>query len=82
LGLLLGGLVYFWQGNLVLGIVIGLALALNTLLSVLVGGLTPLLLKMLKLDPALVTGALITTITDMGGFFLVLSFATIVLDKL
>jgi magnesium transporter len=82
LGLLLGGLVYFWQGNLVLGMVIGLALALNTLLSVLVGGLTPLLLKMLKLDPALVTGALITTITDMGGFFLVLSFATIVLDKL
>ncbi|MFO7813149.1 MAG: magnesium transporter [Pelovirga sp.] len=82
LGLLLGGLVYFWQGNLVLGMVIGLALALNTVLSVLVGGLTPLLLKMLKLDPALVTGALITTITDMGGFFLVLSFATIVLDKL
>jgi magnesium transporter len=82
LGLLLGGLVYFWQGNLVLGLVIGLALALNTLLSVLVGGLTPLFLKMLKLDPALVTGALITTITDMGGFFLVLSFATLVLDKL
>lgn len=82
LGLLLGGLVYLWQGNLALGIVIGLALALNTLLSVLVGGLTPLLLKRLKLDPALVTGALITTITDMAGFFLVLSFATIALDKL
>lgn len=82
LGLLLGGLVYFWQGNLVLGLVIGLALALNTLLSVLVGGLTPLFLKMLKLDPALVTGALITTITDISGFFLVLSFATLVLSKL
>ncbi len=82
LGILLGGLAYIWQDSLMLGIVIGLALAINTVLSVLVGGLTPLFLKMLKLDPALVTGALITTITDMGGFFLVLSFATLVLDKL
>lgn len=82
LGLLLGGVAYIWQGSLMLGMVIGLALAINTLLSVLVGGLTPMFLKILKLDPALVTGALITTITDMGGFFLVLSFATIVLDKL
>jgi len=82
LGLLLGGVAYIWQDSLMLGIVIGLALAINTVLSVLVGGLTPMFLKMLKLDPALVTGALITTITDMGGFFLVLSFATIVLDKL
>lgn len=82
LGLLLGGVAYIWQDSVMLGIVIGLALAINTVLSVLVGGLTPMCLKMLKLDPALVTGALITTITDMGGFFLVLSFATIVLDKL
>jgi len=41
-----------------------------------------MILKQLKLDPALAASPLLTTITDMMGFFLVLSFATLVLPKL
>ncbi len=82
LGLLLGGVAFFWKGNPWLGLVVGGALAANTLVSVTLGGMLPLVLKKLKLDPALVSSPLLTTVTDMCGFFFVLSFATAVLPKL
>lgn len=82
LGLLLGGVAYFWKDNLWLGIVVGGALAANTVVSVTLGGMLPLILKKLKLDPALVSSPLLTTVTDMCGFFFVLSFASAVLPNL
>ncbi len=82
LGLLLGGVAYFWKGNIWLGVVVGGALAANTLVSVTLGGMLPLVLKRLKFDPALVSSPLLTTVTDMCGFFFVLSFAAAVLPKL
>lgn len=82
LGLLLGGVAYLWKGNPWLGLVVGGALAVNTLVSVSLGGMLPLILKRFKLDPALVSGPLLTTVTDMCGFFFVLSFASAVLPKL
>lgn len=82
LGLLLGGVAFFWKDNLWLGLVVGGALAANTLVSVTLGGMLPLILKKLKLDPALVSSPVLTTVTDMCGFFFVLSFAAAVLPKL
>lgn len=82
LGVLLGGVAFFWKGNPWLGLVVGGALAANTLVSVTLGGMLPLILKRLKLDPALVSSPLLTTVTDMCGFFFVLSFASAVLPKL
>ena len=82
LGLLLGAVAYFWKNNPWLGFVVGGALAANTLVSVILGGMLPLVLKRLKLDPALVSSPLLTTVTDMCGFFFVLSFAAAVLPKL
>jgi magnesium transporter len=82
LGLLLGGVALLWKGNIYLGLVVGAALAANTLVSVTFGGLLPLLLKRMKLDPALVSGPMLTTVTDMSGFFLVLSLASAVLPRL
>ncbi len=82
LGLLLGVVAFIWKGNMWLGLVAGSALALNTLVAVCFGGLVPLILKGLKLDPALVSGPMLTTVTDMCGFFLVLTFAGMILDKL
>jgi magnesium transporter len=82
LGLLLGTVAYLWQGNIWLGLVVGGALAANTLVSVTLGGSLPLILKRLKMDPALVSSPLLTTVTDMCGFFFVLSFASAVLPRL
>jgi magnesium transporter len=82
LGVLLGGVAFLWKGNPFLGLVVGGALAANTVVAVTLGGLLPLLLKRLKMDPALVSGPLLTTVTDMCGFFFVLSFASTILPKL
>ena len=76
LGTLLGIAAWLWKGNLVLGAVVGLALAINTVVAVSIGGTVPLILKRLSVDPAVASGPLLTTITDMCGFFLVLSLAS------
>ena len=61
---------------------IGLALAVNTVIAVSIGGTVPLLLKRLGVDPAVASGPLLTTVTDMAGFFLVLSLATLFMPYL
>ena len=82
LGLLIGVVAWAWKGNVYLGLVIGLALAVNTLIAVSIGGVVPLLLKRIGQDPAVASGPLLTTITDMAGFFLVLSLATLFMPLL
>ncbi len=76
LGILIGLVAWVWKGNGYLGLVIGLALCLNTIIAVSIGGVVPLLLKRVGQDPAVASGPLLTTITDMAGFFLVLSLAS------
>lgn len=82
LGILIGLVAWLWKGNPWLGLVIGLALAINTMIAVSIGGVVPLLLKRLGQDPAAASGPLLTTITDMAGFFLVLSLATLLMPYL
>jgi len=82
LGLVLSGLGWVWKENIWLGAVVGGAMAINTLFSATLGGCMPLLLKKLRLDPAVASGPILTTLTDMAGFFLVLSLAASVLEKL
>ena len=80
LGLVLGAVSYFYSGSAVIGVVICLAMALNTVVSGIVGGLLPLGLKAVGIDPALASVPILTTITDMGGFFFVLGFAAAALS--
>ena len=82
LGFLIGIAAYLWKGNYYLGLVVGGALAINTVIAVSIGGTVPLILKKMNVDPALASGPILTTITDMIGFFLTLSFATLALSEL
>lgn len=82
LGILIGIVAWVWKGSPALGLVIGLALALNTMLAVSIGGVVPLLLKRIGQDPAVASGPLLTTVTDMAGFFFVLSLATLMMPWL
>jgi magnesium transporter len=82
LGVFLGTAAALWKGNVYLVLVVGTALALNTLLSVILGGSIPILLRRFGVDPALASGPVLTTVTDMCGFFLVLSLARIALPLL
>lgn len=82
LGAVLGSIAWIWQANLFLGLVVGAALMVNTVVAVLLGGAVPLILRSLKQDPALASGPILTTVTDMCGFFLVLSLASTYITRL
>jgi magnesium transporter len=79
LGLLIAGVAVAWKGDPLLGGVVGFALGLNTLLAVSIGGTVPLLIKRFGWDPALASSPILTTLTDVCGFFLTLSAASLVL---
>lgn len=82
LGGLLGVVAGIYGSNPWLGLVVGGALAINTLVAVLLGGVIPLALKLARVDPALASSPILTTVTDMCGFFAALSLATLLLDRL
>ncbi|TWT74905.1 magnesium transporter [Allorhodopirellula solitaria] len=82
LGLLVAIVAVVWDGNPYLGLVVGVSLFFNTLIAVSIGGTVPLVLKRFGFDPAVASGPLLTTVTDMCGFFLVLGTATAMLEHL
>lgn len=59
-----------------LPLVVGLAYACSSVVAVSVGGCLPLLLKRIDVDPAMLSSPMLTTLTDMASFFLVLSLAS------
>ncbi|MFM7547227.1 MAG: magnesium transporter [Synechococcales cyanobacterium] len=63
-------------------VVAGLVMAANTITAVTLGTLLPMALKGLNMDPALVSGPLVTTLLDSIGFILFLSMVTISLNVL
>ena len=58
-----------------LGAVIAIALVINMLVAVVSGSLLPNILNRLSIDPAIAGGVILTTITDVTGFFVFLSLA-------
>jgi magnesium transporter len=77
LGTIVGLVAFFLKGIPMLGVVVALALWINTIIAVSIGGVVPLFVKYFKRDPAIASGPILTTVTDIMGFFILLSLATI-----
>ena len=69
----------YWFESLMLGFIIGLAMILNLLIAGFSGIAIPLVLDKLKIDPALASAVILTTITDVFGFLSFLGLATLFL---
>ncbi|MFT4180166.1 MAG: magnesium transporter [Thermomonas sp.] len=82
-GLLIGGLVGLialaWFRDWPLSLVIAAALVINFCSAALAGVLLPLLLKRMRIDPAVAGTVVVTAVTDVMGFFSFLGLATVVL---
>lgn len=65
-----------WFEDITIGIVIAMAIVINLVAGAMAGSLLPLTLKHAGIDPALAGGVLLTTITDVVGFFAFLGLAT------
>jgi len=85
-GIAVGGLIAFialmWKGTPMLGVVVGLATLLNMIGAGVAGALVPVTLQVIRIDPALASPILVTTITDTCGYFIYLGLATLALTKL
>ncbi len=76
-GIVAALVVWFWKGSPWLGAVIGAAMVINMFVAATAGTLIPLLLRALKIDPALASSVFITTLTDVFGFLSFLGLATV-----
>ena len=77
--LIIGILSSYWFSDNMLGIVIAMAMILNLIIAGLSGILIPLTLNKFHIDPALASGVILTTITDVFGFLSFLGLASILL---
>lgn len=76
---LMGAIAYFWFGDLLIGIVIGIAMIINLLVAGLAGIIIPLAIDRAGADPAVGSSIVLTTVTDVVGFLCFLGLAAIVL---
>ncbi len=75
----MGVIAMIWFSDIRLGIVIGLAMIINLLFAGFFGAVIPLGLKRVGVDPAVASSVLLTTVTDVVGFFAFLGLAKIIL---
>ncbi len=76
---IIGGIVVLWKGNWLLGGIISAAMLTNLIVAGIAGVTIPILLKKMKIDPALAGGMALTTVTDVIGLSVFLGLATILI---
>jgi magnesium transporter len=75
----MGMIAWIWFDISLLGAVIGLSMVINLLMAGFFGAIIPLILKKLRIDPAIGSSVILTTVTDVMGFFSFLGLAKIIL---
>ena len=86
IGILFGMLVtvatWGWQHNIELGVVVGIAMAINMTMATVIGTFTPFALKALKVDPAVASGPVIATTIDVVGLAVYFTLVSTFLIKI
>jgi magnesium transporter len=70
---------FYWYRDLTLGLVMAVAILFNLIAGALAGALIPVVLKKMKIDPALAGGVVLTTVTDIIGILAFIGLATYIL---
>lgn len=82
IGTLAGLAAYAWQGSAVLGLAVFAAMLVTMAVAGIMGAAVPLMLKALDQDPAVASGVIVTTFTDVFGFATFLGVGTLLLDRM
>ena len=77
--IIMGIIASIWFDKGMLGIVIAISMIINLLSAGFFGAMVPLLLKKMEIDPAIGSTVVLTTVTDVVGFFSFLGLATLIL---
>jgi magnesium transporter len=78
-GVVVGLIGLIWQGLPILGVVAGVAMMANMIAAAAAGTIVPLVLRRIGADPALASGVIVTTFTDVTGYFSFLGLATLLI---
>jgi magnesium transporter len=76
------GMLGYFRGNWEIGVVVGLAMFCIVLMANIIGSMLPFILIRLRIDPAVASSPLITTIADSVGLLIYFSIATLMLTQL
>jgi len=79
LSVLVGGITFLWFHDIVISVLICVAMIINLISSAVAGIFIPVILRKFNQDPAIAGSVLVTTVTDVIGFFSFLGLATIFL---
>ncbi|HZK85133.1 MAG TPA: magnesium transporter [Desulfosporosinus sp.] len=82
IGILIAVIGMLWSHKPIFGLVVGISMVGNMCVATIVGYLVPVILKKIKVDPALASAVFVTTFTDICGFFFFLGLATLLLEYL
>ncbi len=77
--LVIGVIAYFWFKIPLLGLVIAISMIINLLSAGFFGAVIPIILEKFEIDPAIGSTVILTTVTDVVGFFSFLGLATLIL---
>lgn len=81
-GILISLIAFIWQGNLMIGLVVGISLLLTLIIGTLAGTVIPLILYRMQIDPAIASGPLITTLNDIFSLLTYFGIATLFLHHI
>lgn len=81
-GILISIIALVWQGNLVLGLVVGSSLLITLIIGTLAGTVIPIILYRINIDPAIASGPLITTLNDIFSLITYFGIATMFINYL
>ena len=79
LSVLVGGITYFWFDDMIIAALICAAMVTNLICSAIAGIFIPVVLRKFNQDPAIAGSVVVTTVTDVIGFFSFLGLATLFL---
>ncbi|PWW19147.1 Mg2+ transporter MgtE [Cytobacillus oceanisediminis] len=81
-GVLVALVIYLWQGNFFLGVLVGISILFTLIVATLAGALIPLFMHRMKIDPAVASGPFITTINDIISILIYFGMATLFMSYL
>ena len=81
-GVLVSGLGFLWEGHAVLGLVVGCSLFMTLIIGTMAGTIIPLILYKFRIDPAIASGPLITTLNDIFSLTIYFGIASFFISHL
>ncbi|CAN5602870.1 magnesium transporter [soil metagenome] len=76
-----GAVVGLIRGGAIIGLIVGLSMAIIIVITNLLGSVLPFVLMRLKVDPAVASGPLITSVADVMGLLIYFTIATSILGQ-